>query len=69
MHDRLFKDIHVVRLEALAILINDPLKFNNPIKIFKLNPNIIIIFIIIKHYYFLSLNIYEYRKYYQSIIS
>ena len=34
MHDRLFKDIHVVRLEALAILINDPLKLNNPIKNF-----------------------------------
>ena len=65
MHDRLFKDIHVVRLEALAILINYPLKLNNPIKIFISNPNIIIIFIIIKHnYYFLSLNIYEYRKYY-----
>ena len=59
-----------MRLEALAILINDPLKFNNPIKIFKFNPNIIIIFIIIKHnYYFLSLNIYEHRKYYQSVIS
>ena len=35
-------DIHVVKLETLAILGNDLLKINNPINIFLINLNIIL---------------------------
>ena len=34
MHRRLFKDIHVLMLETLAMLANDPPELNNPRNIF-----------------------------------
>ena len=48
-----FKDIHVVNLETLAMLANDPLKLNIPINIFLINLNIIL-------YHAFSSNIFEY---------
>ena len=40
MRGQLFKDIHVVMLETLVMLLNDPLKLDNPVNIFLINPNI-----------------------------
>ena len=40
MRGQLFKDIHVVMLETLVMLPNDPLKLDNPVNIFLINPNI-----------------------------
>ena len=57
MHSWLFKDIHVEKLEALAILAIDPLKLNNARNAFLINPNILS--------YCCSLNIYEYSKHHQ----
>ena len=45
MHGGLFKNIHVVKLERLAMLSNDPLKLNNVINTFLINPNITLFFI------------------------
>ena len=33
MHGWLFKDIHLAKLETLAMLTNDPLKLNNAINL------------------------------------
>ena len=41
MHGWLFKDINTVSLETIVMLANDPLKRNNPINVFLINPNII----------------------------
>ena len=58
MHGRLFKDLHVVKLEILAMLANDPIKSNNAINTCLINLNIILFFAF-------SLNIYEYPKHRQ----
>ena len=39
MHGWLFNDIHVLRLETLAMLANDPLKLNNVTNAYLINPN------------------------------
>ena len=41
MHGCLFKDIHFPWLQTLNPIINDPLKLNNKINAFLINPNII----------------------------
>ena len=53
-----YLNIYVLRLEPLAMLVNDPLKRNNPINIFLINLNIIL-------YHPLSLNIYDYLECHQ----
>ena len=40
MHGWLLKDIHAVKLEVLAMLAINPLKLNNAINDFLINPNI-----------------------------
>ena len=52
-HGWLFKDIHVVNLETLAMITNDTLKLNNPVNTSLINPKIIL-------YHDFLLNIYEY---------
>ena len=47
-----FKDVHFVKLEALRMLADDPLKRNNAMKACLINPNVL--------YHAFSLNIYEY---------
>ena len=42
MNGRLFKNIHVVKLEALRMLANDPLKRNDAVNACLINLNIIL---------------------------
>ena len=58
IHGWLFEDIHFVWLEALTIIVNDPLKLNNLINTFLINSNLIL-------YHSFSSNIYEYPEYHQ----
>ena len=44
MHGWLLKDIQAVKLEVLAMLAINPLKLNNAINDFLINPNIIFFF-------------------------
>ena len=53
MYDWLFKDMHVVKLDLLAMLGNYPLKLNNATNTCVINLKIIL-------YHAFSLHIYEY---------
>ena len=59
MHGWLFEDIYVVKLEALVMLANDPLKFNKAIDICLINL-IKILYLVL---FFFVKYIYEYPKY------
>ena len=44
-----FGDIYVVKLETLAMLANDPLKLNNAMNTYLINPNIVLYYTIFFH--------------------
>ena len=41
MHGQLLKDVHVVKLETLAMLVSCQQNFKNPVNIVLVNPNIV----------------------------
>ena len=52
MHGLLFKDIHAVKLNLLAILTINALKLNNAMKAYLINPNVL--YIVLNHYIFVN---------------